>query len=354
MRRVAVLALACLTACSSGSAAKPDRADQSASKDSPAVSGKRAIVIALTDPGRRSVTVYRIDQQRHATKMATITRPAWADFAAPVQQDVGANPGICVLFRDLSGSGPTVRSETWCYSPGGLDGRELSLGDEIGTVVLSPDGRTAISVTDTISQVRQLSVSRIQDRTATFERSVRLDGQHLRGCPWPGVQSAAWAGGPNITLECLGESGGYFVEQNLAKFMGGGSVGAGLTLRPRGSLANGYDALTQVKPLDADTAIAIMYVRHTCGGDYGPRCPGDLPRPEAVRVDLRTGTVLEVIAFAASGRDLTQVTGGSHGLLYVTVGGSEGSRVYIRWPGEKRGAQVTGLPADLDVLVAQH
>lgn len=89
---------------------------------------------------------------------------------------------------------------------------------------------------------------------------------------------------------------------------------------------------------------------------------GGRPRPSrAVRVGLPSGEILEVIATAATGRYLNRVSGGRRGVLYATEvdpvlvgGGNADVRVYLRLPGEKHGVVVTGLPADVNEVVAQQ
>lgn len=73
----------------------------------------------------------------------------------------------------------------------------------------------------------------------------------------------------------------------------------------------------------------------------------------AVRVDLRDGSVEQVVAVPGEQRDVVAVSGGAHA-LYVTQERDGSDRVVsLRWPGEAKGGPVTGLPADVVIAVAQ-
>lgn len=307
--------------------------------------------MTVTDPGRKTVTLYRVDQQRRAKKLRTLRKPAWANVVDAVQQSAEVNPPLCLLYSSWEDPSIDFRHETWCFDPNTTEGRELPLAGRLAAA-FAADGRTLLAVSDTADQTRELTVNRLRAGRWTTEATVNLIDQRDGGCD---VVDAVWAGGPSVTLECPGVDNDYsvFVEQNLTQLTSGAVPGDGTELRPRGPLAKGYDAFSDVTPLDADTAIALLQVNRRCGEWYGTVCPPGIPRAKAVRLDLHTGRVLEVVAVAATDRSLVAVSGGSHGLVYVTEG-ARGSRVYVRWPGEKHGTPVVGLPATFDRVIAQH
>ena len=87
-----------------------------------------------------------------------------------------------------------------------------------------------------------------------------------------------------------------------------------------------------------------------------------LPAPRAVRVDLRTGQVRDVVALPAGGREVTNVSGGARGVLYLTqkrdVRWDDDARdrqivVSLRYPDQERGQPLTGLPSDVLAAVLQ-
>lgn len=72
-------------------------------------------------------------------------------------------------------------------------------------------------------------------------------------------------------------------------------------------------------------------------------------------VELRlgaTGSIASVVATAAKGRRMVDVSGGPLGVVYRTESDDD-VRTYWRAPGEAHGVRVTGLPADARVVVAQ-
>jgi hypothetical protein len=63
--------------------------------------------------------------------------------------------------------------------------------------------------------------------------------------------------------------------------------------------------------------------------------------------------VKHVVSEPAEGRDVVEVSGGSRAVVYVTDSSTAPSdrRVYVRYPGESRGTEITGLP-DNKMIVA--
>jgi hypothetical protein len=308
-------------------------------------------MISVTDPQRATVTLYRVDEARHATRLQIVSKPAWAELADGVQQSAGSKAPLCVLYSALNPDAD-FRHETWCYQLGSPAGYQLPLGGR-PVAAVSSDGRTLLAVSQLADQTRELTVNRLHGHTTTTEHTVNLDDQRDGGCD---VAAAAWAGGPTVTLECTGVDNDWpvWVEQDLEALTSGAIPGDGTELKPSGPLAKGYDAFSQMTPLDANTAVALLRVNLRCGELYDTVCPADTPKSKAVRVDLHTGRVLEIVAVAAAERTITSVSGGDHGIVYVTEGGNPSSkRVYVRWPGEKHGTRVVGLPAQFDAAVAQ-
>jgi hypothetical protein len=72
---------------------------------------------------------------------------------------------------------------------------------------------------------------------------------------------------------------------------------------------------------------------------------------------LSTGRVTEVIAVPAAGRQVLDVSGGSGIVVYttarVTSEGSQDTRFFVRFSGEKHGAPILGLPAGASRVQAQ-
>ena len=314
------------------------------------------MVIAVTHADRKQVGLYRLGEGHRATALRVIQTPAWVSRVDGVQLDAREDPEVCLLLLGFEPDN-RARRETWCYPPGGPTGHLLPL-DGMSDQALSSDGSELVSYKlDEFGEEEPAALVFSQRSGTTFSPTytVVLDpDQRPKECHVDGV---VWAGGDNLVLGCLasGDDPSTYVVQSIAAIKSGATPGAGRTLRPTGPLAKGYDWFSRMTVLDDRTALATMKITYHCGEMEGTVCSPNLPPPKAVRLDLRTGEVLEVVAFAAKDRDLVDVSGGRHGLLYVTEGGSPLSKkVYARWPGEPKSQLVTGLLAQFEAIVVQH
>lgn len=94
---------------------------------------------------------------------------------------------------------------------------------------------------------------------------------------------------------------------------------------------------------------AVLAVRRVKANHPEPR-----EAARAVRVDLDSGRVRDVVAFPRQGRDVLSVSGGPHAALYVTAAVTgEDVIISVRYAGEERGAPVEGLPAQVEAAVLQ-
>jgi hypothetical protein len=314
------------------------------------------MVVAVTDPARKTVTLYRVDQDRQAHKLRSIARPSWADGLGGLQLSAATDPAVCLVFSALTPE-YELRNDDWCYPSTQAAGVQLPLTRMV-QVALSRDGRTLLAMTDVAHDGRQLLVNQLHDGTSSVTHRVALPNFNDKAAPGcDQVTGIAWAGDADVVMECIPveDSPSNVFVQKLAALTSGAAPGAGRLLRPTGPLAKGYDWLGQVTPVDADTAVAVMLFNIPC--HEGETCPSHAPWPDpnVVLVDLHTGRVLEVVATALPDRTIAAVSGGSHGLVYISEGGPrQDKRVYVRWPGEKHGSRVVGLPADFDQVIAQH
>lgn len=100
---------------------------------------------------------------------------------------------------------------------------------------------------------------------------------------------------------------------------------------------------------DASSALVGRFP-HSSGGDV-------LEGTAAVRIDLSSGRVTELVARADKDRWVASVSGGRKGIAYVT-GGIRGTydrvdlRFYVRLPGQARGSRLSGVPADAQAVLA--
>ena len=310
------------------------------------------MVIAMTDRARHETTLYRIDEHRRAVRLRTLVKPAWADYVGSIQLTSGPDPSMCLVSSAFTADSE-FRHEVRCFAPGDESGKAQPLSGKM-QIALSRDGRTLISVSDTALDARVIEVSTLHDGRSTVRGRVVITRDNDETAPdCPTVDGVTWAGDADLLLQCVpdADTAPNVIVQNLDALLAGAPPGAGKALRPTGPLAKGYDSLSHVMPLDAETAVAVMSVNISC--PEGEPCPGTRPEPKAVRLNLHTGHVLEVVATALPDRRLTGVGGGADGLVYVTED-TDDKRVYVRWPGERHGALVSGLPAVFDQVIAQH
>ena len=117
-----------------------------------------------------------------------------------------------------------------------------------------------------------------------------------------------------------------------------------------GPTDSGYTTYDGVRSAGATTALA-----HKRG--YNLADEGERPPDQAVRIEVASGRVLQVLATAAEGRTLIDVSGTEEAVLYVTGAfdddGGTDTKAYLRLPGESRGTLITGLPAGFETVVAQ-
>jgi hypothetical protein len=216
-------------------------------------------------------------------------------------------------------------------------------------LALSPDGTQLLSMGGVPDLTpRTLTVSRLDGRTSSPVARFSADG--LRE-PCPRVRSLAWAGEQQVVVDCRAldsDQNEHFrppVLQTLASLQARQPLGTGRPLRPSGPGAEGYQWYEAVDPIDENTAVALMTVDTRCL--RGDRCPAKPLPSKLVRIDLRTGGVLEVIASSSARSDGYYITGmgaGARGIFYYFGTDSASKRVYVRWPGAQRPTRVTGLP----------
>lgn len=347
MRLRAAVSLLLVAGCGHAApATRPSPTPSATTTPSPAAP-VRAVVVAA-DRGKAGVTLYTIGADRHATEVVTVPPPSGTSAATDVSLSSGATPDVCVAW--------SVRSEErtaqlWCYAYGSTTGHRIPTGVAAdGTVALRADGRALAWTEHPSSGGRDdqaFVVADYRDGTVSGERrraTYSEDGTASRfGCDGTWVVGAAWIDARRLLLECNGENddpGGLAVQDAT-------SPAAGRHV-PDQDVQPPYNYLRQARSADGTTALALQ-------GEWCEiECPGGKPRvaDRAVRVDLATGRVVEVVATPAPGRGVVSVSGGARGVVYVTEGDT-GTRTYLRLPGEAHGTIVAGLADDVKDVVAQ-
>lgn len=355
-RALPVLLALVLAGCTSGTA-KPT-ASSSPTRSASAVADQ-TLVVAVRREGHPGIWVYAVDRARRAHPLRHVTPPdsqgtTWSWAVAP-----GGDPDVCVAWRKPAGEdGESEPDRLTCYGEG-----QYELGARgVKDVFFTHDGRALVFTT----WERGPSSERQEIVLAPYQRAATGSGRRFltyystfepddsdvewdwgeKGCV-DAVENAVPMGGDQVLAQCQGanDDPGTLAVLSMTDHDAIRDVA-----EPGHQGADGYSYFTEPTWADGKVFLALegQYCEIECADKQPP-----VPR-RAVLVDLRTGRVVEVVATPAKGRSLEAVTGGAHGIVYVTYGSGRGSRrVYVRWPGEKHGVQVSGLPSDLDRVIAQ-
>ena len=344
-RSAVLLCAALLAACQSQPA--PRATARPSTSPRPATSSPAPTVVVAVET-QSDVLLYRVDADRHATRVGQLQRPRGTSPLA-VTLSRGVAPDACVVWGSPGpeDNGGVFPRAVRCYPWGDLVGRTVPVHGRPGyKVALRADGG---ALAWTSSPSADSSESDLMDDQALVvadyrrgavtnvrERLVYTGGDAATvdvGCA-SFVYGVAWAG-DRLLLECSGENdypGGLVLQgQDL--------LGAPRAVDDEDNPPYNYD--TEVVTADRGSYLAVE-------GEYCEIECDDHQPPEArraVRVDLGSGR-REVIATPAMNRDLLSVSGGDRGIVYVTEG-SGPNRCYLRLPGEKHGVLITGLPADV-------
>jgi hypothetical protein len=336
---VPVALVALLAGCTSGTAKPAAHASPSASAMH-ARPSERSLVLAVNRRDQDQVLLYRVDSEHAAHLVGEIQPPSGYGPHYGYTLAGGDQPDVCVLW----GLSPPVSDAggaeaAYCYPGGAKEGRPVVTDASLGDIALNAAGdRLFWSTVGEGEESLEGVVADYASGRATGSRSFDLDCNRY-------LISAVWASPERLVLHCTSganDDPGFLTTEEL----GSGSWA------PRPGKHIGADE-TLVRPGSADETSVLVLERHCESG-----CDTAMPRmraPRAVRVDLQTGRILEVIATPAKGRYVDAVTGGPHGVVYVTGAQRQGPdlRVYLRWPGEEHGSPIIGLPADVETVVAQ-
>lgn len=275
--------------------------------------------------------LYRIGTDGVAHVVRGLDQP---DSGAPFEVhdatlSAGPHPTACLLWSAQHDR------RVLCYPFGSSKGTPVAAADpardsqpdEIGAIAISSDGTRFAWVDVPQDQAQPEHV-----RTGTLGRSGLVTGRVVSvedtECA-NYVVSLAWRG-DGLVLECNGENdaaGGY----------------ASLPVHGKGAYLDEhhpdpYNEYRGQLSVQGSSAIGIEneYCEITCE-DGKPSAPF-----RAVRWDLTTGRVRDVLVTPAPGRSVVAVWGGPDGLVYETEGTND-RRLYVRMPGQRVGTRVTGV-----------
>jgi hypothetical protein len=361
-RALPVLLALALASCTSGTtvpgahrSATPGAAPSSATPVARVATApaRRSLVVAVQRSGHEGLWLYRVDAARRAHLVRQVAPPGGGGSDADAALSAGATPTLCVVWSDDS-----VRTDpAWCY-PWGRDGSALPVDGEAYGLALREDGEAVAweSVVNPGSESDSWDDLVVASTGSERTRYRRHFVSQEAGSPPAGTRPLGcsdtagrivWAGADELLLQAWGDND--FPGQLYLHSVADGPTGSAPACREvRERHEPSYNYFTDVGWSDGRTFLAVE-------GEYCElQCPGGRePLPQrAVRVDVRTGRVTEAVATPAPGRSVTGLSGGPDGIVYRTYGGGE-ERCYLRWPGEKHGAPVTGLPSDVEQVVAQ-
>lgn len=350
MKRVAVLALLALAACSSDPAprraappASPAPATSAAAPSPSTVpSASAAGVLALTvlrDSG--GLELYRLDRR---TRVATLDRVlAPPQEGAEVLDAAVTRSQLCATWHVGEGElHDDPRTALVCYQTGSSQGRAVTGAEQPVELALTPDGGRVAWAQFSPGENQVVATARLRAGVLSEQRRFlsRADQPETgeRAFTGTAVQHLAWIDDGELALSTLVESddGPDLLRFDVAAPGDRGWLDEGVRVPVPDEDYLTYDSAV---PLDRSTALAV---------ERGSYMDDDPPPSRAVRIDLRTGRVLQVLATAAEGRDVIGVSGSLDAVVYLTAGGRPGSaKTYLRLAGEARGTPVSGLPSDV-------
>lgn len=348
------LALVLLAACSDdeGSSAppgSPTTTTATAPAPTPAPADPAGLLVAVTRSSG-GLELHRVDRDRRTAALDRVLEPPdeGADVL-DVTMGTGQDPVVCATWH----TGPTTVyedriSELICYAPGEVVGRPVAGVYRPFHVALNASGeRLAWAELDLGGGNQAVGAGVLRDgELSGLRRFVARPGQPEEGdqaFTGTAVQDVAWADPDHLLLSTVVESddGPAVLRFDVTAPGARGWLDEG---KPVPTSDPGYVTFESLVSVSGTTALAVQ---------RGSFVVGTPPPSRAVRLDLATGRVLQVVATAAEGREVIGVSGGTE-VVYVTAAGPEGPvKAYLRRAGEAKGTPITGLPADTTAVLAQ-
>lgn len=232
-----------------------------------------------------------------------------------------------------------------CYPAGASAGRLVEGVDRPWQVALSPEGDRLAWAELTRGQGNAaLGTAALGDGAVQqVQRVLAQEDASADAFTGTDVQDLAWVDGGSLAVSTQVQSDdGPAVLLVDVSAPGGGWLADGVPVEQPDAAYHAYDSITSV---DRSAALAVQ---------RGNLLDDVQPPARAVRIDLRSGTVIDVLATAAEGRYVSGVSGGAEAVVYVTADATSESgagKAYLRLVGETRGTPITGLPNDATAVV---
>ena len=303
--------------------------------------------------------------QRDVQRVRRLDAPSPAARVISASLSAGSNPTVCAVWRLDPKPEPTttdISSSLTCYAPGSPTGVKVDVARaEPVNVAVRADGRavawsTFADEANGRIDVASLDGVRINEVRSFLADPTRPEGSGEASFTGRSVGYLAWLGDDELGVSQGNQSDD---DSGLTRFDVAPGSSTGWARAPHIRVARSVDSIFDVvvsPPVDG-AVLAVDRPYWLLEEDELAKRPA----PRAVRVDLRTGQVRDVVAFPAAGREVTSVSGGARGVLYVTQ--ERDSRrddlrdrqvvVSVRYPDEARGQPLTGLPSDVLAAVLQ-
>ena len=318
-------------------------------------SGKPLTIAVGGPPGQ--LRLYRLlGGARTAARERDLEAPLPTAVVADVSVSSGIAPITCatwVLNPERREKGDDYDSRLLCYPAGSSSGIVMAAaGANAVNVSVRADGK-ALAWSNHAPEANG-TVS-----TATFAGEQLADVRRYLADPkkpagsgtdqsftGAGVDAISWSGTAALTISIgvQSDDGSRLVRMPLTPDSAKrGWLAMSAVQVPQADRQKGYFTYDSVTSANRLTAYAVERAQ---GLGEGPQ-----PPDRAVQVDLATGRILDVIATAAEGRYMASVTG-STTVLYATGAEKQDLTVYVRYPGERAGSPVAGLPPGVRVVYA--
>lgn len=315
----------------------------------------RPLTIAVGGPPGQ-LRLYRLlGGARTAARERDLEAPLPTAVVADVSVSSGIAPVTCAtwVLDPAAAEKGDYASRMLCYPAGSSRGVVMdAAGVNAVNLSVRPDGKavawsnyapeangtvsTAVFAGQQLAEVRRYLADPSKPAGASTDKS-------FTGA---GVGAVAWSGTAALTLSIgmQSDDGSRLVRMPLtADSARRGWLALPPVQVPPADRAKGYLTYDRVTSANRLRAFAVERAHGL----------GEEPQPpdRAVLVDLATGRVLEVVATAGKGRYLASVTG-STTILYATSAAEQDLKVYVRYPGERAGSPVAGLPTGTRVVFA--
>ena len=285
---------------------------------------------------------------REAALVRSLAPPEDGARVVDVATSGGQDPLVCASWHTGPGEvHDDLETTLVCYASGAEDGRQVTGVERPAQVALSPDGRRiAWSLLTQGEQNPVVSTALLEGgAVSSVDRRRGYAEQPDDAFTGTDVQDLAWSDDRHLVVSTSVQSddGPELVHVDVATPADQGWLVDGRVV-PVPEDEAGYVTYDSVQSADERTALADL--RGYAMDDTGPP-------DRAVHLDLVSGEVLAVVATVAEDRYLVSVSGTPDAAVYVTAAGeSDDVRAYLRLRGEPRGTRLTGLPGDVEDVLA--